>query len=1027
MKYLRLLFSCGWPLLFAALPQATAQSLYWSQPGASLHARDLATGAAQLLFETGPFDANNDIPILCFDTLHQRIYFVLHTVQADRLMAVAVAGGEPTVLSDHFAATSLVYHHGENRLYYTVSSGTVDAVGIRYLDLSTGEDGLVYNPSGLVPCYKLGLDEDDGMLYFTQGTGQERFRIRTDGTGLAPLGFLPPPIVFSTGNYVVHPLTHGFFLSESPLAGGCWMLGTDSSGAVLDTVYAAPGSLFGSDRLPDAPFVDTKAEKLYFFVYRNNVFDDLETRIFCRSDPDGGNRETLDSTTYQEASDIHRISDWVIGYVTPVPAIEQPFTVKHFSVFRSDPLRTFEADGFFAESAELCADGADVSYFDIRPTDTSGVALAAISMRIGTDPMGLQPDMSGAFSFDFRYGPTLRFRYRHPRQVESNGLSGVLTVEIFDQGSGAVYTSFELDVYRPPVLFVHGLWSNGEAAFSTMEDSLSASGLYDGGMLLAADYEATNDFGFQVNDAVVGEGIRNLKAGLLARGISVGKADLVCHSMGGLLARMYVAGENYRDDIRKLITLNAPHFGSQMANLLLDPGISCLGLCAWLELAGVGSCFNGAVNDLQVSQAAITTLGDLAMSDVYLHAVETNETVANLSGFVFALRWRVALLQLAALASLNVDEWLVDLFEDPFHDLVVSATSQRGGLSGESVSSVPAQFHMGAAANPTVIGRVRELLAAHPDSADFTRSGYDLSQNTLNYIPSELCDNYSATGTLSLESPPAGQYLSAGNPVQFEVTGNGEIARIELHIEEAGGYHTVSAEGNVLSAGYQPGALPLGPRDILVTGYDGADIPVQLVHTQIVVGTDQVPVSIYPASGRVSVGWGAEIPVRFLAVFPDFTGSLSEVDSVDYHFRSGKAGREGRNRVRGDLPGYDTLTVTYRGVESLPMLIHVYDPADFEVTPTAEIPGDDRSLLLRRLYPNPGRADLFLDMHSARPQPVRIAWYDLYGREIGTLPAELSAGENHIRIPWAEGRPAGLYLLVVRSGSSVRTTRFIRY
>jgi hypothetical protein len=128
------------------------------------------------------------------------------------------------------------------------------------------------------------------------------------------------------------------------------------------------------------------------------------------------------------------------------------------------------------------------------------------------------------------------------------------------------------------------------------------------------------------------------------------------------------------------------------------------------------------------------------------------------------------------------------------------------------------------------------------------------------------------------------------------------------------------------------------------------------------------------------------------------------------------------------VPGYDTLTVTYRGVESLPIQIHVYDPADFGVTRVSEESGKGESRpLIRRLYPNPGRSDLFLDLYSPGHQPVGLTMYDLYGTVVGRLQATVVAGENQIRIPWPADRPAGLYLLVVRVGSSVLNTRFIRH
>ena len=39
-----------------------------------------------------------------------------------------------------------------------------------------------------------------------------------------------------------------------------------------------------------------------------------------------------------------------------------------------------------------------------------------------------------------------------------------------------------------------------------------------------------------------------------------GKVNIVAHSMGGILARVYIEGPDYQDDVDQLITLGTPHF-----------------------------------------------------------------------------------------------------------------------------------------------------------------------------------------------------------------------------------------------------------------------------------------------------------------------------------------------------------------------------------------------------------------------------------------------------------------------------------
>ncbi|MDD3487494.1 MAG: alpha/beta hydrolase [Candidatus Moranbacteria bacterium] len=50
------------------------------------------------------------------------------------------------------------------------------------------------------------------------------------------------------------------------------------------------------------------------------------------------------------------------------------------------------------------------------------------------------------------------------------------------------------------------------------------------------------------------------------------RVDLVAHSMGGLVARYYIEGDGYEDDVDQLITLGTPHKGSPKSYLTWEAG-----------------------------------------------------------------------------------------------------------------------------------------------------------------------------------------------------------------------------------------------------------------------------------------------------------------------------------------------------------------------------------------------------------------------------------------------------------------------
>ena len=52
-----------------------------------------------------------------------------------------------------------------------------------------------------------------------------------------------------------------------------------------------------------------------------------------------------------------------------------------------------------------------------------------------------------------------------------------------------------------------------------------------------------------------------------------GKVDIVAHSMGGLIARSYIQGSRYRDDVDQLVMLGTPNYGSGDVYTLWEGGI----------------------------------------------------------------------------------------------------------------------------------------------------------------------------------------------------------------------------------------------------------------------------------------------------------------------------------------------------------------------------------------------------------------------------------------------------------------------
>ncbi|MDF1549149.1 MAG: alpha/beta hydrolase, partial [Bacteroidales bacterium] len=113
-----------------------------------------------------------------------------------------------------------------------------------------------------------------------------------------------------------------------------------------------------------------------------------------------------------------------------------------------------------------------------------------------------------------------------------------------------------IEIVRPPLLFVHGFLGNRET-WKEMERKFNSYGF----KTHRRQYHAGLEKSINDQSDVLADHIKSALKGL-GRDIKIQKADLVCHSMGGLIARGYVQDkDNYRNNVRKLITVGTPHRG----------------------------------------------------------------------------------------------------------------------------------------------------------------------------------------------------------------------------------------------------------------------------------------------------------------------------------------------------------------------------------------------------------------------------------------------------------------------------------
>ena len=284
----------------------------------------------------------------------------------------------------------------------------------------------------------------------------------------------------------------------------------------------------------------------------------------------------------------------------------------------------------------------------------------------------------------------------------------------------------ELRLVRPPLILIHGLWS-GPEMWQDFSNSLKIK--FPGLRILTADYSDTNASHLDVNTKVPYDYIMEARKQLKLEKIAMTQADILGHSMGGILGRIraggrmwtWAGGVEYKQDnnfemgdINKLITLDSPHFGSFLDDFAIEY-IEVLGIVnpekrdSFLE--------DMRENGFPVDEGAIEDLMTTSPETIYMNSIPIDPSSHAIVGDA-GVNFKVSITMLGSSGKLleAVLESGVGTDVGP-SDLVVSTKSQAGGLVAPT-SSIFKHHHM-AATGEEVVNKTIELLNAEPDSSLF--------------------------------------------------------------------------------------------------------------------------------------------------------------------------------------------------------------------------------------------------------------------------------------------------------------------
>lgn len=265
----------------------------------------------------------------------------------------------------------------------------------------------------------------------------------------------------------------------------------------------------------------------------------------------------------------------------------------------------------------------------------------------------------------------------------------------FQAGGGApVAGNLQLVLERPPVVLCHGLWSN-PATWNNFAP-LIGNPLWD---FQRVDYSNNNAGPFAINRFQVRRNATTARDAKKRRGIASAQVDWVGHSMGGLLPRSWVRSgfflrpDNFgMGDLHKLVTLNTPHWGSPMANLLVSlRGIPIIGdyLIVGMERMGM-SIIGGAVDNLAEGSAALAAIGVTPVRSHSIAGKGGSEAigVADVGLGVAATLSPPPFNGLFRLLNVISFATTATLYRFQEHDFIVLLPSQIGGLFGATTTTL---------------------------------------------------------------------------------------------------------------------------------------------------------------------------------------------------------------------------------------------------------------------------------------------------------------------------------------------------
>ena len=158
-----------------------------------------------------------------------------------------------------------------------------------------------------------------------------------------------------------------------------------------------------------------------------------------------------------------------------------------------------------------------------------------------------------------------------------------INIKVNDNDTNSI-SYIPIKLYQVPIVLVHGIWTNSTLSWiytnfsKTLENNKFNVSLANYGKYNATTFDPLNDS--KIGNHGI-DSIRIITKDILQKyndnGIAASQVDIIAHSMGGLMARGFTQQSDYKNSnnsmqgyIHRLITIGTPHYGGNLAKILID-------------------------------------------------------------------------------------------------------------------------------------------------------------------------------------------------------------------------------------------------------------------------------------------------------------------------------------------------------------------------------------------------------------------------------------------------------------------------